>query len=74
MVNDEDDISPRTLRPPPHNSSSPGDKETEKLLKWQEERIARKLRSEYESAVFHLSEIVSTFFVLVFLFLTYGFR
>lgn len=31
----------------------------EKLLKWQEDRLARKLRGEYESAVLHLSEVVS---------------
>ena len=30
----------------------------EKLRKWQEERIARKLRGEYESAVLHLAEVV----------------
>lgn len=50
------------LKPPLHNSSSPRDKEPdemEKLLKWQEDRLARKLRGEYESAVLHLSEVVS---------------
>ncbi|GLB39335.1 putative surface antigen [Lyophyllum shimeji] len=49
------------LKPPLHDSSSPRDKEpdnVEKLLKWQEERIARKLRGEYESAVLHLAELV----------------
>ena len=31
-----------------------------KLKKWQEGRIARKLRGEYQSAVLHLSEVAST--------------
>lgn len=31
----------------------------EKLKKWQEARLERKLRGEYESAVFHLAELVS---------------
>lgn len=29
-----------------------------KISKWQEQRIARKLRGEYESAVLHLSQVV----------------
>jgi outer membrane protein insertion porin family len=52
------------LKPPLHSTLSPRDKEPDdlaKLKKWQEERIARKLRGEYESAVFYLSEIVSDF-------------
>ncbi|KAJ3485635.1 hypothetical protein NLI96_g4835 [Meripilus lineatus] len=52
------------LKPPLHNSSRPKDKEPEdsdieKIRKWQEERIARKLRGEYESAVLHLTEVVN---------------
>jgi outer membrane protein insertion porin family len=52
------------LKPPLANTSSPRDREpdfgdVEKLRRWQEERIARKLRGEYESAVLHLSEVVS---------------
>jgi outer membrane protein insertion porin family len=50
------------LKPPFHNTSSPRDKEPDdlaKLMKWQEDRIARKLRGDYESAVLHLSEVVS---------------
>lgn len=77
MANDEDDISPPTLRPPFHNSSSPRDKEPkeiEKLRKWQEERIARKLKGEYESAIVHLSELVTTFSSLTYVFLSYKFR
>ena len=50
------------LRPPLVNTSSPSDKEPdedlEKIRKWQEERIARKLRGEYESSVLHLTELV----------------
>ncbi|RDB18693.1 SAM50-like protein SPAC17C9.06 [Hypsizygus marmoreus] len=49
------------LKPPLHNSSSPRDKEPDdlaKLMKWQEDRIARKLKGEYESAVLHLSEVI----------------
>ena len=43
------------------NSAAPRHKEPtelDKLLKWQQERMARKLRGEYESAVLHLSEVV----------------
>ncbi|TFL02734.1 mitochondrial protein [Pterulicium gracile] len=50
------------LKPPLHNSSTPRDnepEELEKLRKWQEERVARKLRGDYESAVMHLSELVN---------------
>jgi outer membrane protein insertion porin family len=52
------------LRPPLANTSAPRDGEpdpgdVEKLRKWQEDRIARKLRGEYESAVLHLSDVVS---------------
>lgn len=73
MTSDEDNISPPILRPPLHNSSSPRDKEPEedKLRKWQEERIARRLRGEYESAIMHLSELVSTYSLLIYKFLTY---
>jgi outer membrane protein insertion porin family len=55
-------MSAPPLQPPLQNTSSPRDKEppeVEKVLKWQEERIARKLKGEYESAVVHLSELVS---------------
>lgn len=62
---DEDPVAP-PLRPPLHNSSAPRDQEPladelEKLRQWQEARIARKLRGEYESAVHHLSELVCLF-------------
>ncbi|CAA7268526.1 unnamed protein product [Cyclocybe aegerita] len=57
-----DRVSAPSLRPPLHNTSSPRDKEPvgfEKLLKWQDERRARKLKGEYESAVTHLSEVIN---------------
>lgn len=58
------------LRPPLQNSSSPRDfepdaRDVEKIRKWQEERMAKKLRGEYESAVMHLSEIVSKAVLLI---------
>ena len=64
-MDDEPELIAPPLRPPLNNSSSPRDlepsqEEIEKLRKWQEDRIARKLRGEYESAVLHLSEVVSS--------------
>ncbi|KII84672.1 hypothetical protein PLICRDRAFT_701821 [Plicaturopsis crispa FD-325 SS-3] len=52
------------LRPPLQTSSSPRDGEPDpsdlqKLRDWQEQRIARKLRGEYESAVLQLAELVN---------------
>ncbi|TFY51820.1 hypothetical protein EVJ58_g10363 [Rhodofomes roseus] len=52
------------LKPPLANTSAPRDREPPeadlaKLRKWQEDRIARKLRGEYESAVLHLAEMVN---------------
>jgi outer membrane protein insertion porin family len=52
-----------SLKPPLSNSASPRHGEPdasdlEKVKQWQEERIARKLRGEYESAVLHLSDLV----------------
>ncbi|KAF9055320.1 hypothetical protein BDZ89DRAFT_1097988 [Hymenopellis radicata] len=52
-----------SLSPPMQNSSSPTDNEPDdlkKLLKWQDERQARRLRGEYESAVLHLSELINS--------------
>ncbi|KAJ8086177.1 hypothetical protein PM082_005000 [Marasmius tenuissimus] len=64
MASDEEDPSSLwTLKPPLHNSSSSRDQEpieVQKLRKWQEERVARRLRGEYESAVFHLSDLISS--------------
>lgn len=55
------------LRPPLVNTSAPRDgepsaEETEKLRRWQEERIGRKLRGEYESYVRNLNELVRSQF------------
>jgi len=61
---DDERVEAPPLRPPLANTSSPSDKEPddlEKILKWQEERIARKLRGEYESSVMHLTELVRVF-------------
>jgi outer membrane protein insertion porin family len=60
---DEDETIAIPLRPPLQNSSSPRDQEPlidelAKLQQWQEERMQRKLRGEYESAVTHLAELV----------------
>ncbi|KAJ7716259.1 surface antigen-domain-containing protein [Mycena maculata] len=53
------------LQPPLQNSSSPRDfepdqRDIEKIRKWQQERMSKKLRGEYESAVMHLSEVINT--------------
>ena len=51
------------LRPPLANTSQPRDNEppateADVLRKWQEARMEKRLRGEYESAVAHLAEIV----------------
>ena len=61
---DDERVEAPPLRPPLTNTSSPSDKEPddlEKIRKWQEERIARRLRGEYESSVMHLTELVRVF-------------
>lgn len=58
----EDTLHAPNLTPPLRNTSAPRDNEPDdlaKLRKWQEQRIERKMRGEYESAVLHLSELVS---------------
>lgn len=64
MSDDDFELITPQLNPPLKNSASPRDleptpQEIEKLRKWQEDRIARKLRGEYESAILHLSQVVS---------------
>ncbi len=64
MGESESELTAPPLKPPLHNTSAPRDMEPtdadlEKLRRWQEERIARKLRGEYQSAVLRLAEIVS---------------
>jgi outer membrane protein insertion porin family len=54
------------LTPPLHNSAQPRDREPaaegiDKLVHWQQQRIARRLRGDYESAVIHLSSLVRRF-------------
>lgn len=67
---EEPELTVPPLKPPLHNTSVPRDKEPdledlEKLKKWQEERMTRKLRGEYESAVLHLGQVVSIFVTFV---------
>ncbi|EMD31954.1 hypothetical protein CERSUDRAFT_119283 [Gelatoporia subvermispora B] len=64
LAMEDSELEAPPLRPPLQNTSAPRDGEPsagdlEKVLKWQEERIARKLRGEYESAVLHLAEVVN---------------
>ncbi|KAG2032420.1 surface antigen-domain-containing protein [Suillus americanus] len=50
------------LHPPLQRTAhphEPKEDDLEKLKKWQEARLERKLRGEYESAVFHLAELVN---------------
>lgn len=60
----EDPTQTPSLKPPLQSTASPRDNEpyaedVQKVLKWQEGRIARRLKGEYESAVVHLTEVVS---------------
>ncbi|EGO03411.1 hypothetical protein SERLA73DRAFT_83345 [Serpula lacrymans var. lacrymans S7.3] len=51
-----------SLKPPLQNSGRPQEPDgadLDKLRKWQEDRVARKLKGEYESAVSHLADIVN---------------
>jgi outer membrane protein insertion porin family len=61
---DDDETSSIELHPPLQNSSTPRDDEPvgdlAKLQRWQDERMQRRLRGEYESAVTHLAELVCT--------------
>ncbi|KAJ7198619.1 surface antigen-domain-containing protein [Mycena haematopus] len=56
---------PPGLRPPLQNSSSPRDlepdgRDIDKIRTWQQQRVEKKLRGEYESAVMHLSEVINS--------------
>lgn len=56
------------LHPPLQHTAHPHEPkkdDLEKFKKWQEARLERKLRGEYESAVFHLAELVSDAFVCI---------
>ncbi|KAJ6501266.1 surface antigen-domain-containing protein [Mycena vulgaris] len=53
------------LRPPLQNSRSPRDfepdeRDLDKIRQWQQERVTKKLRGEYESAVLHLADVINT--------------
>ncbi|KZT10437.1 uncharacterized protein LAESUDRAFT_644455 [Laetiporus sulphureus 93-53] len=61
----DSELTPPPVKPPLSNSSAPRHQEPspidlDKLRKWQEERISRKLRGEYESAVLQLAEVVNS--------------
>ncbi|KDQ10350.1 hypothetical protein BOTBODRAFT_178207 [Botryobasidium botryosum FD-172 SS1] len=66
MQGPENEPSPPqpTLRPPFPNTSSPRDLEPspddiDKINKWQQERIERRLRGDYESSVKNLGELIN---------------
>ncbi|KAG7096661.1 hypothetical protein E1B28_004076 [Marasmius oreades] len=62
-MDEEEPNSLWTLKPPLHSSSHPRDKEpieVQKLRKWQEERVNRRLRGDYESSVFKLSDLIAS--------------
>lgn len=65
---DKPELTVPPIKPPLHNTAAPRDGEIEvdltKLKKWQEERIARRLRGEYESAVVHLAEVVGSILLI----------
>ncbi|KAJ3550927.1 hypothetical protein NM688_g4969 [Phlebia brevispora] len=60
---DDPELTAPELKPPLRNSAAPRDKEPQvdlaKLQKWQEERLARILKGEYESATLRLAEVVN---------------
>ncbi|KAF9445599.1 hypothetical protein P691DRAFT_805471 [Macrolepiota fuliginosa MF-IS2] len=60
----DDHVEPPKLSPPLQDTSRPRDKEpkddVEKILEWQQQRIARRLRGDYESAVVHLSHLINS--------------
>ncbi|KAG8995249.1 hypothetical protein FRB94_009324 [Tulasnella sp. JGI-2019a] len=62
ILDDDELLRSTRLTPPLHNSSAPRDGEpsnVEELRKWQEARLERRLRGEYESQVRKLVEVVS---------------
>ncbi|KAJ7698731.1 surface antigen-domain-containing protein [Mycena rosella] len=53
-----------SLRPPLQNSRSPRDfepdeRDLDKIRQWQQERVSKKLRGEFESSVLHLADVVN---------------
>jgi outer membrane protein insertion porin family len=66
MVDFDAPLEVPPLKPPLANTVVSKDKEPDdldKIRKWQEERLARKLKGEYESAVLHLNELVRAFLI-----------
>ncbi|EIN09167.1 mitochondrial protein [Punctularia strigosozonata HHB-11173 SS5] len=59
---DDEPVSAPPLRPPLQSSKVPRENEPDEyelVRKWHEERLQRKLRGEYESAVMHLADVVN---------------
>jgi hypothetical protein len=59
---DDEPVPAPPLRPPFQSSKAPRDNEPEEIelvRRWHEDRLQRKLRGEYESAVLHLADVVS---------------
>ncbi|KAJ7054448.1 surface antigen-domain-containing protein [Mycena amicta] len=61
----DDDVVVPPLRPPLHRSASPRDleldeKDLDRIRQWQQARIDKKLRGEYESALIHLQDIINS--------------
>ena len=52
-------LSPPLAKTGAPRDGEPIDKDLERLRKWQEERLERKFRGEYESMVLRLGELVS---------------
>ncbi|KAH7100294.1 surface antigen-domain-containing protein [Auriculariales sp. MPI-PUGE-AT-0066] len=64
MDDEEERLLSRSLTGPLANSSAPRDKEPaqdelDQLLKWQEERMKRRMQGEYESATMRMAELVN---------------
>jgi outer membrane protein insertion porin family len=60
----DDHVEAPGLQSPLHNTAQPRDKEpdeVQRILEWQQKRIERRLRGDYESAVVHLSQLVCYF-------------
>ena len=73
----DDQVHTPSLKPPLHNSAQPRHKEPEdleKLREWQQQRLQRRLRGDYESAVIHLSHVVCFFFRILIPYPSHDFR
>jgi len=66
----DDYVETPNLKLPLHNTAQSRDKEPDdvkKLREWQQQRLERRLRGDYESAVIHLSQVVCSFSEFLFL-------